>query len=147
MVVRYTLLMTESNVSPHLVVGKTGEDHAAQFLRTNGYRILERNVRVGKHDEIDIIAMDPREDILVFVEVKTRSQENVDYVPSLNFTQKKRTNLFRAARRWMDAQKYDRGYRFDLLGIMGNTIVEHLIDVRVRDEQRKPRRSWQVVPW
>jgi putative endonuclease len=51
-------------------LGKWGEDQAALFLRRQGLKILQRNLRtpVG---EIDIIALHRK--ILVFVEVKTRS--------------------------------------------------------------------------
>ena len=54
-------------------IGKMGEDVAAEYLSDLGYDIVERNynVRMG---EIDIIAVSP-EDVLVFVEVKTRSGE------------------------------------------------------------------------
>jgi len=49
--------------------GNIGENLACQFLKKQGYKIIERNFysRVG---EIDIIAQD--DDTLVFVEVKTR---------------------------------------------------------------------------
>lgn len=50
--------------------GKAGEDAACQLLRRNGFQILERNYR-GPRYEVDIIAKDG--DVLVFVEVKTRS--------------------------------------------------------------------------
>lgn len=53
--------------------GKVGEKKAARYLKRKGYRILERNYRAGKH-EIDLIAYDKREDCLVFVEVKARSE-------------------------------------------------------------------------
>jgi putative endonuclease len=49
--------------------GRKGEDRAAAFLRLKGYKILERNYRVGQ-GEIDLVAR--RSDTLVFVEVKTR---------------------------------------------------------------------------
>ena len=51
-------------------LGKWGEEQAALFLRRQGLKILQRNLRtpVG---EIDIIALHRK--ILVFVEVKTRS--------------------------------------------------------------------------
>ena len=54
----------------HIEIGLMGEDLAANYLIEQGYRILERNWRC-KHFEIDIIAS--YEDILVFIEVKTRS--------------------------------------------------------------------------
>lgn len=49
--------------------GKKAEGRAAAFLRLKGYRILERNYRVGQ-GEIDLIAA--KGGLLVFVEVKAR---------------------------------------------------------------------------
>lgn len=55
-----------------------GEDIAVEFLKKNNYSILERNFR-KQYGEIDIIALDKSEgkgnEILVFVEVKTRSSQ------------------------------------------------------------------------
>ena len=51
-------------------VGQYGEDLAAQFLLKKGYKILERNFR-ARYCEIDIVAQ--QKDVLVFVEVKTRT--------------------------------------------------------------------------
>lgn len=139
--------MTNDPIAPHIVVGEKGESLAADFLRKIGYKILAANVDVGAHDELDIIAVDPKDRVLVFVEVKSRAKRDDDYVPSLNLTKEKRRNMFRAARRWMTTHGYDGGYRFDLIGIAGGKIIEHILDVRVRDERRRPRRSWHIVPW
>ncbi len=49
--------------------GRRGEDLAAEHLKKNGYRILERNHR-NKLGEMDIIAQE--KDTVCFVEVKTR---------------------------------------------------------------------------
>jgi putative endonuclease len=53
--------------------GDQGESIACKFLAENGYKIVKRNYRFGK-GEIDIIAM--KEKTLVFVEVKTRNNQN-----------------------------------------------------------------------
>lgn len=53
--------------------GRWGEDVAAEQLRLEGLTVIERNVRPCPDDrriEIDIIAYDRRQDVLVFVEVK-----------------------------------------------------------------------------
>lgn len=47
-----------------------GEDKACEYLKKLGFKILERNFRKG-YGEIDIVALD--RDVLVFVEVKTRT--------------------------------------------------------------------------
>lgn len=49
--------------------GKSGEEKAEAYLRLKGYKIIERNYRVGQ-GEIDLVAQ--RGGLLVFVEVKTR---------------------------------------------------------------------------
>lgn len=49
--------------------GKKGEEIASNFLKKQGYKIIDRNFRI-RNGEIDIIAID--KNILVFVEVKTR---------------------------------------------------------------------------
>ncbi len=51
-------------------LGRISEDHAARFLASRGYRIRERNYRTPR-GEIDIVA--EQGDVLVFVEVKSRS--------------------------------------------------------------------------
>ena len=54
---------------------KLGEDKACEYLKKLGFKIIERNFRKG-YGEIDIVAIDPTDssgqDVLVFVEVKTR---------------------------------------------------------------------------
>lgn len=49
--------------------GNYGETLACEFLKKQGYKILERNFRI-RGGEIDIIAKD--KETLVFIEVKTR---------------------------------------------------------------------------
>ena len=53
-------------------IASFGEGKACEYLRKNGYKIIERNFRKG-YGEIDIIAT--HKDTLVFVEVKTRTSD------------------------------------------------------------------------
>lgn len=53
-------------------VARRGEAIACQKLKRQGYKILERNFRKG-YGELDIIAV--HQNILVFVEVKTRTSQ------------------------------------------------------------------------
>ncbi|HHV27220.1 YraN family protein [Anaerosalibacter bizertensis] len=61
-------------MSNHIDRGKIGESIAVNFLIGKDYYILERNFR-SKTGEIDIIAL--KGDMLIFVEVKTRT--SIDY--------------------------------------------------------------------
>jgi len=66
-------------------LGYEGESLAEQYLKTHGYRILQKNFTV-KGGEIDLIAKDG--EYLVFVEVKSRSRE--DYGSVLERVDKKK---------------------------------------------------------
>ena len=92
-----------------------GEDMAARFLRAQGYKILDRNVQLGRY-EIDIIAQE--KDTVAFVEVKTR--EAVDAVrPAENVNREKQRRIIQAARQYIserdDPEMY---YRFDIVAVV-----------------------------
>jgi len=54
--------------------GARAEDLAVAWLEEHGWRVLGRNVKVGKRDEIDIVAVDPGPPAeLVCVEVRSAS--------------------------------------------------------------------------
>lgn len=52
-------------------VGRRGEEHAAQYLVSQGWGILARNW-CCREGEADLVCRDPDDDALVVVEVKTR---------------------------------------------------------------------------
>ena len=118
----------------HLVLGKRGERIASKYLRSLGYILKGRNVRLGK-DEIDIIAFDPQEEILIFAEVKTRTTLSEDYPPALNVSAKKRKRLRRSARAWVDAHDYDGAYRLDVLCVAEGRVVQHLQDLAWENDE------------
>ena len=55
-------------------LGLQGEEIAADYLRKQGYQIIEQRWK-DHHMEIDIIAFDPSTAELVSIEVKTRSTD------------------------------------------------------------------------
>ena len=99
------------------VVGKWGEARAADFLASNGFTILGRNVRPNKRDEIDIVAR--KGETLVFVEVKTR--RHGDFArPMTAVDKRKRHALNRAAAAWLRKARYPHMfYRFDVVEVVG----------------------------
>lgn len=57
-------------------VGDFGEEITAEYLENNGYRIIDRNY-AKPFGEIDIIAI--KDDLIAFVEVKTRKSDAFAY--------------------------------------------------------------------
>ena len=95
------------------ILGKKGEDLAANFLERNGYLILDKNWR-SSHLELDIVA---KNDVfLVFVEVKTRSGTQKSPESSVNYS--KQTKLFRAAQGYLLAHPHSLEVRFDVISIV-----------------------------
>ena len=95
-------------------IGSAGEKIAALYLEKKGYKILRRNYRV-KGGEIDIIA--ENDDIISFVEVKTRS---VDYI-SDGFeavTKSKQKLIIKAAAEYFYRCGSDKQPRFDVVSIV-----------------------------
>jgi putative endonuclease len=108
--------------------GRYGESLAAEHLLQKGWEILECNWRCGRA-EIDIIAKDG--DILVFVEVKTRSYTTFGK-PEEFFTHAQQGRILDAAGEYMEQISHDWEIRFDLVSVVtdqkGDSIT-HFKDV------------------
>ena len=77
----------------HNDIGKQGEDLACDFLEAKEFLIFDRNYNYGK-EEIDIVAF--RDNLLHFVEVKTRSNDGIAS-PELSVTHAKQKRLAKVA--------------------------------------------------
>lgn len=106
-------------------LGVKGESIAVDYLTNNGYKILDRNWKSGR-TEIDIIAENER--YVVFVEVKTRSEDfQVDPVYAVN-VEKQRTIIF-AADNYLRRKEIDKECRFDIITIIkkgGSFSINHI---------------------
>jgi putative endonuclease len=109
------------------ILGREGEKSASHYLERKGYRILERNFRTP-FGEIDIIARDG--DVTVFVEVKTRTDE--DFGPPFEAVHhRKREKMKRVALSYLKRFRVEVPARFDVLSSTvkdGTTAVEHIRD-------------------
>ncbi len=95
-----------------LEFGKLAEKTAAEFLKANGYKILECNYRT-KLGEIDIIAEE--QGTICFVEVKARHSLNLGS-PEDAVTAKKQRQMSKAAIFYLKANNLlERLSRFDVL--------------------------------
>lgn len=113
----------------HIYIGKQGEALAEAYLRKKHYKIYDKNIRLGR-DEIDIIAYDLEKRALVFVEVKTRSKYDPDFLPLLGITYRKKRALRRSAWKWMTHQGYDAPWRIDIILIIGSKVFKHIRGMR-----------------
>ena len=95
---------------------------AERFLKNIGYGILERNFRT-RFGEIDIIAKDNGS--YVFVEVKTRKDEDGFGRPQLAVNKFKQRHLALAAITYIKKESLNSDYRFDVIAICRDKI-EHI---------------------
>lgn len=95
-------------------LGEAGEEIAARELIRRGYAVRERNWRCAE-GELDIIA--ERENVLVFVEVRTR-RGNRFGTPEDSITPAKRAHLIAAAQSYLEAHSMqDRDWRIDVAAV------------------------------
>ena len=106
-------------------IGQAGEDLAAQFLKGRGYDLISSNFKaaIGRNrlgvqisGEIDIIALE--NDVLCFIEVKTRSSDKFSTPQSAVDLRKQRqiTRTARVYRKIFNLQKWK--FRYDVVGIV-----------------------------
>ena len=96
------------------VIGKWGESLAADFLSEKGYKILARNFRT-EYGEIDLIVT--REDVLIFVEVKTRTSNEFGYPEDAITKQKKEHLLYSAQAYLQNHPEFEGDWRIDVIAI------------------------------
>jgi putative endonuclease len=107
------------------VLGKDGEQAAAEYLESAGFRILDRNWRCAE-GEIDIVAVERQ--VFVVCEVKTRTGDRYG-TPLESVSRLKRNRRRRLAIRWLTAHgvRFDQ-VRIDVVGIAGDPAGEHTIE-------------------
>lgn len=101
------------------LLGRIGEGKAQEYLKKQGYKILEKNFKthIG---EIDLICQDGED--LVFVEVKTRI-DDVYGMPSEAVDERKQRKYFLVATEYLVRnKKTDCKCRFDVVEIENSKI-------------------------
>lgn len=113
-----------------LRIGAEGERAAMEWLRENGYLIVERNWRSSPH-EIDIVAVTP-DGHYHFVEVKTRHKGSLT-TPTEAITRKKVAHLTKAANHYIELHKLTSEAWIDFIGVEmdddGEMVVEFIPDI------------------
>ncbi|MDR3244738.1 MAG: YraN family protein [Elusimicrobiota bacterium] len=94
-------------------IGFQKEKVAVEFLKKNGYKIIETNFKANC-GEIDIIAKDKLG--LSFIEVKYR--KNLNYVSPIEaVTLKKQQKIIKTAIKYLSQNKIKSEFRFDIVSI------------------------------
>lgn len=114
-------------MATHNDTGHKGEAIAIEYLQKQGFNILARNYRYKKA-EVDIIAQ--KSNLLIFVEVKTRTSNRHGYPEE--FVSQKKTDLFLlAAEEYIYHYNWQHDIRFDIISITASgpaVQVHHIQD-------------------
>ncbi len=99
----------------HQLTGRRGEEDAYFYLRRRGYVMVARNFRTARHHgEIDLIGWD--NDVLCFIEVKTRTSHDVKLaVAAVN--RKKRHDIRVVIRDYLRPLAESPQWRFDVVTV------------------------------
>ncbi len=98
-------------------MGAAGEEAALAQLKRQGYRLLHRNLRLGRLGELDIVMQDGT--VLVFVEVKAKLQGERQLGGRENVTWTKRRKLVDLATAYLQQQRGNyTGARFDVVEVV-----------------------------
>lgn len=115
-------------------LGQLGEKLACEFLRKNGYKIIDQNFRT-RGGEIDIVAEEG--EMLVFVEVKTRTNRMFG-LPEEAIDARKQHKLAMTAECYLATHHlYEKNYRIDSVAV---EIDETNAEPKIRHEE-------DVVGW
>ena len=103
--------------------GNRGEQAVCDFLRKNGYEILERNFTI-RGGEIDIIAR--KNGVISFVEVKTRKAGSLTSGEEA-ITKSKKQCIIKTAERYLNSLGQSVSCRFDVAVVeLNGERVTHL---------------------
>lgn len=97
-------------------LGQYGENLAIKFLKDRGYTILGQNFR-RPWGEIDIISQ--KNNIIMFVEVKTNKEEMVGFEPESRVNRDKINRMVRIARTYLAYKKFpeDQEWQLDIIAV------------------------------
>ncbi|MCY4017785.1 MAG: YraN family protein [Chloroflexi bacterium] len=114
---------------PARSLGAQGESLARQYLINRGYEIVTSNWST-RYGEIDIVARS--NDVIVFVEVKTRQSRNTE-LAFAGISRAKQERLVKAAYQYLHEHELDDArWRMDAIGIAlhrsGQPVIDHVED-------------------
>jgi putative endonuclease len=116
-------VLPADNRAQHLQIGVRGEEDAYFHLRKLGYTIVARNFRSPRcRGEIDLIAWD--DDVICFIEVKTRTSRHVK-PPEAAVDYHKRREVAEVAREYLRRLPPSCQWRFDVVSVYYDSFAPH----------------------
>lgn len=110
-------------------LGRKGELLAANFYKKMGFEIVETNYKYGRY-EVDLIVQQGK-DLLVFVEVKCRSNNNFG-PPEVFVSESQQERLLELADYYVHLHHWGNRIRFDIISITvdnnGRFYIRHFED-------------------
>lgn len=111
-------------------IGDFGEKIAKEYCKKQGYKIIKQNF-TNRMGEIDLIVKE--KDQIIFVEVKTRTNQNFGY-PEESIDSQKQNKIIRTAQNYLFEEKISsENYRFDVISIEINQLTKKAIIKHIKD--------------
>jgi len=109
-------------------LGKFGEKIAEKLIKKKGFKLLEKNYRFLRC-EIDLIFLDKKNNMIIFVEVKTRRNKKFGE-PEESITHFKQRNMMKAAQGFvLNNKKYENySLRFDTVSVLFSDNNEYSVN-------------------
>ena len=101
-------------------IGNIAEEKACEYLKTKGYKIIDRNFYT-KFGEIDIIAY--KDEVFHFIEVKSGQS----FEPIYNITPKKLQRIIKSVYVYLKTKSIDSPFCID--AIIVKRKIEHLVNI------------------
>lgn len=111
-------------------LGAIGEAAAEQWLKKQGFRLLARNWRC-RTGEIDFVGLEG--ELLVFIEVRTRSGSLAFGTPQESVDARKRRQIYETSQVYLHREReYDRQVRYDVLAVLTDRagVITHIDHIR-----------------
>ncbi|MFH1837979.1 MAG: YraN family protein [Candidatus Kuenenbacteria bacterium] len=108
-------------ITPKRKIGNLGEEIAKKYFKKQGYKIIKQNF-TNRAGEIDLIVKEKNQ--IIFVEVKTRTNQNFGY-PEESIDSRKQNKIIRAAQNYLFEKKIiSENYRFDVISVEINQLTK-----------------------
>lgn len=121
-------------------IGQWGENQASIFLEKKEYKIIDRNYRTKKNEDIDIVAWHKKiyhGNTLCFIEVKTRSYGEEDANAERATDQKKISHILRAGKQYCLDKNIDAD---------STPIQFEQVSVYVDKQNKEPKFRHYIIP-